>query len=171
MILSGETGRTTALCATLVALLALLSLAGCGSSGGTEESTAAQAKPVTKKEVVHRAEVFCTHGYKAQAKAVEAYAAKHGIEWRAPNQAEREELNREVVLRFVEEKIAFWKALPVPPGDGPQIQRIIESMERGLEEAKRHPGVLAAPTAEHPEPFLETRELTGKYGPWICGQA
>lgn len=169
-------GRSIRRYALLLALVAACAVAGCGSSDGTSTSSnAAKTSPKpsvpTRKQVVRMAQKYCRHGYKAQAKAVEAYAAEHGIHWREPSHAEREELDVKVVVPFVERKIEFWQSLPVPPGDGPQIKAIIKSMQRGLAATRAHPQWLAAPTPEHPEPFEETRALTGKYGAWICGQA
>jgi hypothetical protein len=160
--------RKYGLLLALAALVVVGALAGCGSS---DSSTTTVSQTVTRKQVVRMAQKYCRRGYHAQARAVEAYSAKHGLHWREPTHAEREELDNEVVLPFVERKIEFWKSLPVPPGDEPEIKAIIASMERGLAEAKAHPKWLAAPTAAHPETFVETRELTSKYGAWICGQA
>lgn len=148
-------------------LVLLLFIAGCGSSG---DSTSTQTGPetLTHKQYARRAQAYCHRDYLRQAKAMEKFRKARGIS-RAPTQAQREQVNTAVVLGFVERRIAFLKSLPVPKGDEKEIQAIIKAMESGLEESRKNPASLAKPY--DPEPFLENRELTGKYGFWLCGQA
>ena len=89
----------------------------------------------------------------------------------APGQKERERLNAEWVMPFVERKIEDLRALPVPEGQQKKIEEILQSMEDGIRVSKAHPEWLAAPTQAHPEPFTKTLELTAAYGIWECGQA
>ncbi len=141
------------------------SVSGCGSDSSTAEDV---SPSLTKKQFVKRADAYCTRGYKAQARAMERYAEKHGFSV-SPTQAEREEVNTAVVLGFVRRKIEFFKSLPAPEGDEKEIQRMIEAMERGLEQSEKDPASLAKPY--EPEPFTDTRHLTSEYGPYVCGQA
>lgn len=143
---------------------ALLLLGGCG--GG--DSTGSDEPSLTKKQFVKRADAYCTHGYKAQARAMEKYAREHGFS-QTQSQAEQEEVNTAVVLGFVRRKIEFFKSLPAPEGDEKEIQQMIASMERGLEQSEKNPASLAKPY--DPEPFTDTRHLTAEYGPYVCGQA
>jgi hypothetical protein len=156
--------RTLLVLVLLSAGLALLA-SGCGSDSSTADEA---SESLTKKQFVKRADAYCTRGYKAQARAMEKYAEKHGFS-REPTQAEREEVNTAVVLGFVRRKIEFFKSLPAPEGDEQKVQRMIASMERGLEQSEEDPASLAKPYS--PEPFTDTRHLTAEYGPWICGQA
>jgi hypothetical protein len=149
----------------VLATIALLLAAGCGGSGGDDQSSQPQ---LTKSQFVRRANAYCTRGYKAQAKAMEKYARSNGISV-SPTQAEREEMNTAVVLGFVRDKIEFFKTTPAPEGDEDEIRRIVESMEAGLERSEKTPAALAKPI--EPEPFTQTRHLTAEYGPYVCGQA
>lgn len=151
----------------LLVLLLLLLGAGCGS-GGDSTSTQAAPETLTHKQYARRAQAYCHRDYLRQAKAMEKFRKAHGIP-SAPTQAQRERVNTAVVLGFVERRIAFLKSLPVPEGDGKEIQAIIRAMEKGLEESRKNPASLAKPY--DPEPFQENRELTGAYGFWLCGQA
>lgn len=157
--------RRSLLVLVLISAGAALLVSGCGGDSSTADETSAS---LTKKQFVKRADAYCTRGYKAQARAMEKYAKKHGFS-REPTQAEREEINTAVVLGFVRRKIEFFKSLPAPEGDEKEIRRMIESMERGLEQTERNPASLAKPY--DPEPFTDTRHLTAEYGPYVCGQA
>jgi len=148
-----------------LAVAVLLLLVGCGDSGSDDQTS---QPALSKKQFVHRADAYCTRGYKAQAREMEKYAQAHGIS-SSPDQAEREEMNTTVVLDFVREKIEFFKSMPAPEGDEAEIRQIIESMEAGLALSEEEPTALAKPY--DPEPFTETRHLTAAYGPFVCGQA
>jgi hypothetical protein len=145
------------------ALVAVWCASGCGGDAVSEEKT------LTKKQFVRLVEKHCTHGYKAQARAIEAYRKENGLNYRQPSQAEQEEINTAVVLDFVRDKIAYFKSLPAPEGDENKVREMIESMERGLEESELNPASLAQPF--DPEPFEDTRHLTAEYGVYVCGQA
>ena len=149
-------------------LVALLVAGGCGSDSSTDETAQAGEQTLTKKQFVKRTDAHCTRGYKAQARAMEKYAREHGFS-REPSQAEREEVNTAVVLDFVRRKIEFFESLPAPEGDEKEVQAMIASMQRGLEQSERNPASLAKPY--DPEPFTDTRHLTAEYGVYICGQA
>lgn len=147
--------------------LALLLLAGgCGSSGDSEE--------LTHKQMVHRTQAFCHRGYLKQEKAMRKFAKEHGIVFGGGEPWEQEVLDENVVLGFVRKKIAYWKSLMPPKSDEKQVQKIIESMEKGLGISEKEPQELAEQgfrKKKPQEPFEETRQLTGEYGPWLCGQA
>ena len=157
--------RTLLVLVLLSAGLALLA-SGCGDDSSTAEDASAS---LTKEQFVKRADAYCTRGYKAQARAMEAYAKKNGLNFTEPTQAEREKINTAVVLGFVRRKIEFFESLPAPEGDEKEVRQMIESMERGLEQSERNPASLAKPY--EPEPFTDTRHLTAEYGPYVCGQA
>jgi hypothetical protein len=163
MLLRSWQGRSAG--ALLVFLLFVV--AGCGS-GSDSTSTQAVSETLTHKQYARRAQAYCHRDYLRQAKAMEKFRKAHGIP-NAPTQAQRERVNTAVVLGFVERRIAFLKSLPVPEGDEKEIQAIIKAMEKGLEESRKNPASLAKPY--DPEPFIENRELSGKYGFWLCGQA
>ena len=153
-----------------LALVAASVLVGCGG-GGSQDSSSVVHPVATKKQYDRQAQAYCHRGYLRQARAVERYAKRHGIEYLQPTQPERERLDAAVVLPFVRMKLAYLEGLAVPKGGEAQIQQILDSIEHGIQETEAHPERLAAPTAAHPEPFTRTRELTSAYGFWICGQA
>jgi hypothetical protein len=153
-----------------VLALMVLALTGCGGGGGQDSSSVATTT-LTKKQYAKRAQAYCHRGYLREARAVEAFAKRRGIEHQQPSQAERERLHAAVVIPFVRKKLEYLRGLPAPEGDENQIRAILASIEHGIRETEAHPEWLAAPTPAHPEPFERTRDLTAAYGFWLCGQA
>lgn len=152
-----------------LAVAALLAFVGCGGGGGDEETTA-ERPPITKKKFVREGQALCTRAYRRQARWMEKFYKRHGYDWQEPSKKAREEVNAAVVMKVEQEKIDELDALPVPPGDEAEIEKILESMRKGIRITEREPERLAEPTEKNPEPFTEARELTADYGIWICGQ-
>jgi hypothetical protein len=151
----------------LLATGAPLLLAGCGSSSGAEEPT------ITKKQFAKRAEAFCNKEYRAEEVDMEAYADKHLLLFGGGEPWEQEVLN-EIVLEYVEDKIDFFKSLPVPEGEEKEIRGMIEAFEEGLKNSEKNPAALAEPRIHSkkkpPEYWDASYKTTTAYGPWLCGQ-
>ncbi|HEU4739482.1 MAG TPA: hypothetical protein VFS54_10440 [Solirubrobacterales bacterium] len=145
-----------------------LLLAGCGGSSEAEEKT------LTKKQFVELTEAFCDKESRAEERDMEAYADKHLLLFGGGEPWEQEILN-EIVLEYVEDKIDYFKSLPVPEGDGKEIKGMIAAFEEGLEKSEKEPAGLAEPRPfakkEPPSGFWDASyETTSTYGPWLCGQ-
>jgi hypothetical protein len=146
-----------------------LLLAGCGSSSEAGEPT------LTKKQFVKRAEAFCNKEYRAEEADMEAYADKHLLLFGGGEPWEQEVLN-EIVLEYVEDKIDFFKSLPVPEGarNEREVKAMIDAFEEGLENSEKNPAALAEPRIHSkkklPEYWTKSYETTTAYGPWLCGQ-
>jgi hypothetical protein len=152
----------------LLALAAVLLASGCGDDSGAEEKT------LTKKQFVKQAEAFCDKEYRAEERDMEAYADKHLLLFGGGEPWEQEVLN-EIVFEYVEDKIDFFKSLPVPEGDEKEVRAMIEAFEEGLEKSEKEPAGLAEarPFAKKqpPDGFWDrSYETTSAYGPWLCGQ-
>ncbi len=164
----GNGRHLTALALALaLAVAALFAFVGCG---GGDDSTTAERPPITKKKFVREGQALCTRAYRRQARWMEKFHKRHGYDPGEPSKKAREEVNAAVVMKVEQEKIDELDALPVPPGDEKEIEKILASMERGIRVTEREPERLAEPTEKNPEPFTEARELTADYGIWICGQ-
>ena len=105
---------------------------------------------------------------------MERYADKHLLLFGGGEPWEQEVLN-EIVLDYVRDKIAYFKSLPVPEGDGKEVRAMIVAFEAGLERAEENPASLAEarPFAnkEPPDDLWDASyETTSDYGPWLCGQ-
>jgi hypothetical protein len=152
--------------ALLVTGIPLL-LAGCGSSSGAEERT------LTKKQFVKLTEAFCNKEYRAEEVDMEAYADKHLLLFGGGEPWEQEILN-EIVFEYVEDKIDYFKSLPVPEGDEKEVRGMIKAFEEGLENSERNPAALAEPRINSkkklPSYWDKSYETTTAYGPWLCGQ-
>ncbi len=152
----------------LLVIGAPLLISGCGDSSGAEEKT------LTKKQFVKLAEAFCDKEYRAEERDMEAYADKHLLLFGGGEPWEQEVLN-EIVLEYVEDKIDYFKSLPVPEGDGKEVRGMIVAFEEGLEKSEKEPAGLAEPRPfakkKPPDDFWDASyETTSAYGPWLCGQ-
>lgn len=159
--------RAAYLCLVFALGLTLFA-SGCGDSSEAEEKT------LTKKQFVKLTEAFCDKEYRAEERDMEAYAEKHLLLFGGGEPWEQEVLN-EIVFEYVEDKIAYFKSLPVPEGDEKEVKAMIESFEEGLEKSEKTPAALAEPRPfakkEQPDGFWDASyETTSAYGPWLCGQ-
>ena len=152
-----------ALLMTVVPML----LTGCGSSSEAEERT------LTKKQFVKLTEAFCNKEYRAEEVDMEAYADRHLLLFGGGEPWEQEILNK-IVFEYVEDKIAYFRSLPVPEGDEKEVRGMIKAFEEGLENSERNPASLAEPRInskkELPSYWDKSYETTTAYGPWLCGQ-
>lgn len=152
----------------LLALASVLLASGCGGSSEAEEKT------LTKKQFVKLTEAFCDKEYRAEERDMEAYADKHLLLFGGGEPWEQEVLNK-VIFEYVEDKIDYFKSLPVPEGDEKEVRAMIEAFEEGLEKSEKHPAAFV-----EPRPFAKKQpsndfwdasyETTSDYGPWLCGQ-
>lgn len=152
----------------LLVLVASLLVGGCGDSSEAEEKT------LTKKQFVKLTEAFCDKEYRAEERDMEAYAEKHLLLFGGGEPWEQEVLN-EIVFEYVEDKIAYFKSLPVPEGDEKEVRAMITAFEEGLEKSEENPAGLAEPRPfakrQPPSDFWDASyETTSDYGPWLCGQ-
>jgi hypothetical protein len=152
----------------LLALASALFASGCGGGSETEEKT------LTKKQFVKLTEAFCNKEYKPEERDMEAYADKHLLLFGGGEPWEQEVLNK-IVFEYVEDKIAYFKSLPIPEGDEKEVKGMIRAFEEGLEKSEKEPAGLAEarPFAKKPPPgdfWDASYETTSDYGPWLCGQ-
>lgn len=149
--------------------LGLMLITGCGDSSEAEEKT------LTKKQFVQLTEAFCDKEYRAEERDMKAYADKHLLLFGGGEPWEQEVLN-EIVFEYVEDKIDYFKSLPVPEGDEKEVRAMIVAFEEGLEKSEENPAGLAEvrPFAEKKESnntyWDRSYETTSAYGPWLCGQ-
>ncbi|HEX5988817.1 MAG TPA: hypothetical protein VFY75_01220 [Solirubrobacterales bacterium] len=151
-----------------MAIASLLVVSGCGSDSGAEEKT------LTKKQFVKLTEAFCDKEYRAEERDMKAYALKHGLLFGGGEPWEQEVLN-EIVFEYVEDKIDYFKSLPVPEGDEKEVRGMIVAFEEGLEKSEKNPAALAEarPFAKKKQPedlWDASYQTTSAYGPWLCGQ-
>lgn len=145
--------------------------AGCGSSSGAEESSRAEERTLTKKQFVKLAEAWCIDDSPREEADLRRYAEKHDLRASGGKPWEQERLVK-VFLEHVEDKIAYFKSLPVPEGDEAEVRGMIEGFEEGVEKTRRNPAGLIEPTdAKKTYPYWDASyATTDAYGPMICGQ-
>lgn len=159
--------RRVYLVLVIVGLFAL-GASGCGSSADSQERT------LTKKQFVHVTEAFCEREYKPEERDMEKLADEHDLLFGGGEPWEQEVLDV-VVLKYVRDKIRFFKSLPAPEGEEKEVRAMISAFESGLKRSERNPAGLAEARPwvkkKPPEDFWDASyETTSDYGPWLCGQ-
>jgi hypothetical protein len=151
----------------LFALAALaLVVAGCGGDqdeGGSEGS--ANGEVLTKAEFIKRADEICEQVDETQKAAFRNYTAKH------PDAIESQSVNEELVstigLPPLDAEARQLDALPVPEGDEPEVQAIVEGLEEAVRKVERNPALLVN-LKEGAGPFEAAGKLAGEYGLKAC---
>lgn len=140
---------------------------GCGEG----QSDAPTERSLTKKQFVKLTETFCNREYRAEERDMERYAEKHGLDFGGATPREQERF-LPIIFKYVRDKIAYFKALPVPEGDEEEVRAMIRAFEEGLEKSEERPELLAPRPGGKPlpEPFTASYHTTTEYGPWLCGQ-
>lgn len=119
----------------IAALIVGVSVAGCGSSSTTTETTAA----ITKAEFVSKGNAVCVKGEKAQEAEINAYVKKHGLEKKKPSKAQNVELVETVLAPNIQSQIDEVKALGAPSGEEQQVSSALELSQQTLEKIEANP--------------------------------
>jgi hypothetical protein len=121
--------------ALMAVLVAGVSVAGCGSSNSTTETTAT----ITKAEFVAKGNAVCAKGEKAQEAEITAYIKKHGLEKQKPTKAQNAELVKTVLVPNIQSQIDGVKALGAPSGEEQQVNSALELSQQTLEKIEANP--------------------------------
>jgi len=138
-----------------------IALAGCG--GGDDETTTTTApEPLTRAEFVRQADQICLSGdSRIEAAGDDLLAAG-----RKPSPAEVRRIALRIVVPGLEAEVRAIRALGAPPGDEPQVERILRATERGIAQIEADPeGAIEGPTPG----LLEAGRLARRYGSEECG--
>lgn len=129
--------------------------AGCGSDSETTSS------PLTKDQIVKRAEVIC-HTFESEREEVlsEAFARLGG---NSPSSAQKEELLL-AVLGPYERMTERLEELGPPQGDKQRYEAMIEALESAVEKAKANPERAFTTNL----PFREPNKRVKAYGLENC---
>jgi hypothetical protein len=146
--------------------LLLLALAGCGSSGSSEETVGR----MTKKQFVYKLGWVCQHHTDRQVFDREQWQKKEGLP--PAEKASSAQLEKElvvVILPIVRDNIHDLRAKLHPPeNQEATFQEFLKALEHGIAVSEKNPSWVATGSFE---PFSEARELSGKLGTPFCGQA
>ncbi|HWO83525.1 MAG TPA: hypothetical protein VNM38_07030 [Solirubrobacterales bacterium] len=149
--------RVLLVLAALAASSALI--VGCGSGGGTTESSG----PLTKAEFIKQGDAICKKGNGESKAEVEEFADEKGFDLENPSKRQSEEVVTEVLVPNLERQAEELAALEPPKGDTKEVNAIIASLEKVIAELKKAPsnfGVVA---------FAKPIRLEGAYGFKVCG--
>jgi hypothetical protein len=161
------------------ALLVAIVATGCGgggsssdssTGGSTESQGGGEEGSLTKKQFIAKADGICTAKSKELNDEVEAFAKKEGISGsKEPSKDQTTELVEKYVvpnLRAQGEEIG---ELSAPEGDEEQIEKLVNGLEEGADEAEEDPQVILEPKSNSP---LETAAKEAQaYGMKVCGSA
>jgi hypothetical protein len=153
-----------------LALAGALLLSACGGSDGAvaEETTSRLTKP----QLVKKLGDICQEHTDYQVEAIERFDKKHGIPYgvdheKATDVQIEEELVK-VILPIVRDNIHDLEKLRPPQGEETDFKAFLQALEHGIEYSERDPSWVATGSTE---PFMGARELSGKLGTALCGQA
>ncbi|MGN6253889.1 MAG: hypothetical protein ACTHO8_02770 [Solirubrobacterales bacterium] len=154
--------RFVALLAALAALA--LVVAGCGSGGSTESTTA-----LSKAEFVKKGNAVCAKGSKEIGEAFEKYAKEHGFsKSKEPSKAEQEEAVEAVLIPGVRKQIEGIRSLGTPAEGGAEAEAILVAAEEALEKGEEDPSVFLK--EESAGPFAKANKLSREFGLTKCGE-
>lgn len=151
------------LIATLLGVVAIVVIvAGCGSSSDTTTAS------LTKAEFISQANAICKKGNAEVESEFQAYAKKNGLKQNEePSKEEGVELAETILTPNVKNQSEELRALGAPSGDEEEITAMLDSLDKGVEEAEADPEALFAGKSE---PFKDASQKAQKYGLTACGQ-
>jgi hypothetical protein len=123
---------------TLMLLAMILALAGCGSSGGSTEST----NSLTKAEFLKKGNAICAKGGEEINKAYGEFSRKHVAGGKTPSQALLDEAAAEIVLPVREREVRLLRALGAPSGQEERVDAMLTAWEEGIEKGEEDPNSL-----------------------------
>lgn len=152
--------RLVALFAALVALA--LIVAGCGSGGGSTESTSS----LTKAEFVKQGNAICAKGSEEINEGFEEFVKENGLsKTKAPSKAVQEEAVETVVIPRVSKELESIRALG-PPDE--EAEAVLDAAEEALEKGEEDPTAMLK--QENAGPFAKANKLAREYGLTKCGE-
>lgn len=152
--------RLVALFAALVALA--LIVAGCGSGGGSTETTSS----LTKAEFVKKGNAICAKGSEEIEEGFEEFGKEHGFsKEKEPSKAELEEAVETVVIPKVSKEIESIRALG-PPDE--EAEAVLDAAEEALEKGEEDPKQFLK--SGNAGPFAKANKLSREYGLTKCGE-
>jgi len=152
--------RLVALFAAL-AVLALI-VAGCGSSGGSTETTSS----LTKAEFVKKGNAICAKGNEEIEEGFEEFRKEQGFsKKKEPSKAQLEEAVETVVIPKIRKEIESIRALG-PPDE--EAEAVVDAAEEALEKGEENPSLLTQ--EESKSPFAKVNKLSREYGLTKCGE-
>jgi hypothetical protein len=151
-------------------LAAALLLSACGGSDGAvaEETVPRLSKP----QMVKKLGDICQEHTDYQVEAIEHFDKKHGIPYGINHEkatdAQIEEELVKVIVPIVRDNIHDLEKLRPPQSQEADFKAFLRALEHGIEYSERDPSwVITLST----EPFMRARELSGRLGTALCGQA
>ena len=136
-------------------VIAGLAVAGCGGSGGSSTKSTATAPPITKAELVAKANAICTAG-NGPILAAAGQLASH------PSQAQVVAIVEHAYVPSIESQLTSIRALGVPAGEAAAIARMVKLAEADLRRLKQNPALVAT------DVFRDFAKVAHPYGLVAC---
>lgn len=154
--------------ALAAALSSLALLVGCGDDSSTGSSTSAE--PLSKVAFIEKATELCRANRAVFAKGIFNRLEEQEKEGKSKMEAQLETIQNYMVphLREQNEEI---RELGIPSGDEDQVNEIIASMEKVLDEAEEDPAKWLRRQAHFGHPFEHAHDLAEVYGIPACARA
>lgn len=152
--------RFIALLAALAALAIVV--AGCGSGGGSTESTSS----LSKAEFVKQGNAICAKSSEEINEGFEEFVKERGLsKTKAPAKPVQEEAVETVVIPRVSKEIESIRALG-PPDE--EAEALLGAAEEALEKGEEDPILFLK--EESGGPFAKANKLAHEYGLTKCGE-
>lgn len=147
--------------AVALAVFGLL-LVGCGGGGDGTESTGT----LTKAQFLKKGNAICAKGTKEFGKGDVAFWNQHGGPRSNVSQALTNELQLTVLLPIRKRELREIRALGLPKGDEPYVEKMLAAWEEGIQTGEEEPASLDSGGPEYA--FYKSYSMGNDYGLTKC---
>jgi len=118
-----------------------------------------------RAEFVKKADAVCKQRERRIRHDFLAYVSEHRKELEEPTEENFSDLADAILAPRIEQEIDEIRSLGAPKGDVQQVEAILVSLEKGIDEGDGKPRAMVEDTADL---FAESGKLAGRYGLKLC---
>jgi hypothetical protein len=156
--MSAKSPRSLAVALAVFSLL----LVGCGGGGDGAEGTGT----ITKAQFLKKGNAICAKGTKEFGKGDVAFWKQHGGPRSNASQALTNELQLTVALPMRKRELREIRALGLPKGDEPYVEKMLAAWEEGIQTGEEEPARLDSGGPKYA--FYKSYSMGNDYGLEKC---